>query len=254
MGRHKKNDSSVLVGIVNDFYQTEACGNPGKLKYSALAQYAQSRGIQADWYDFRRDGAVLRRIQELRERVEPEEAEPFVPAYKSLDIEELLRNSRTVEDLKRKLYELDGYWKKAYERIVNVMSSNQRMSVRKSRDDAEIHRLELENERLISSIALMESKMKELEKEGAYLRGILRRYLYPSVANKLLGESGLSKGECDAVRPESFSELIEGDTPEPFDGMRQSASKERNRQEELLAAMRKQVNGDGTWPSDSGNQ
>ena len=80
MGRRKKNDSSVLVGVVNDFYAHEAGGDPGKLKYSALAKYAQSKGVAAKWYDFQRDEAVARSIQELREWPEPEETQPVVPA------------------------------------------------------------------------------------------------------------------------------------------------------------------------------
>lgn len=244
MGRHKKNESGVLVGIVNDFYTDAAGGNPGKLKYSALARFAQSRGIQADWYDFRRDSAVLRRIQELREQSSMENDAAIVPAYKSLDIEELLRSSRTVEELKQKLYELDCYWKKVYEHAARVTTQNSEMSLEKDAHDKKIRQLESEKEQLALSNASSCTQIKHLREETAYLRKALREYLYPSVANKLLREYNLPAEDSGSVRLEAFVKLIEGSTPQPFNGIQQPVSKAPDRCEQLLDAMRKQVRGD----------
>lgn len=244
MGRHKKNDSGVLVGIVNDFYTDAAGGNPEKLKYSALARFAQARGIQADWYDFRRDSAVLRRIQELREQSSMENDAAIVPAYKSLDIEELLRSSRTSEELKRKLYELDCYWKKIYEHAARVTTQNFEMSLEKDAYDEKIRRLESEKEQLALSAASSSAQIKRLREETAYLRKALREYLYPSVANKLLREYNLPAEGSGSVRPEAFVRLIEGSTPQPFNGFQQPVSKAPDRCVQLLDAMRKQVRGD----------
>ena len=241
MGRRKKNGSSVLVGVVDDFYEHEAGGDPGKLKYSALEKYARSRGVQASWYDFRRDGEVLRRIRELRERREPEENPPIIPAYKSLDIEGLLRNARTAEELKRKLYELDCYWKKAYEDAVGLMEENRKLSAEKSRCEKELFRLAQEKEEQTAT----EARIRKLEKENAYLRRTLRECLYPAVADELLRESGLSSGKSGVVRPDALPRLIEGDTPQPFDGVQVPASKEPNRQERLLSVMKEQASRHG---------
>lgn len=241
MGRRKKNDSSVLVGVVNDFYAEEAGGDPGKLKYSALAKYAQSKGVVARWYDFQRDEAVARRIQELRKWPEPEENQPVVPAYKSLDIEELLRNCRTAEELKRKLYELDGYWKKAYENAAEWTEQNRKLSAKAIRVEAEVRRLEREKAELEAALGAEKSRTKRLREETAYLRRTLREYLYPAVADELLGNENPS----DTVRPDAFPKLIEGAAPQPFDGVQLPLPKEPDRQERLLDAMRKQVRNHG---------
>lgn len=241
MGRRKKNGSSVLVGIVDDFYEREAGGDPGKLKYSALEKYARSRGVQASRYDFWRDGEVLRRIRELRERREPEENPPIIPAYKSLDIEGLLRNVRTAEELKRKLYELDCYWKKAYEDAFGLMEENRKLSAEKSRCEEELFRLAQEKEEQTAT----EARIRKLEKENAYLRQTLRECLYPAVADELLRESGLSSGKSGVIRPDALPRLIEGDTPQPFDGVQVPASKEPNRQERLLSVMKERANRHG---------
>ena len=245
MGRRKKNGSSVLVGLVDDFYEHQAGGDPGKLKYSALEKYARSRGVQASWHDFRRDGEVLRRIRELRERREPEASPQIVPAYKSLDIEGMLRNARTAEELKRKLFELDCYWKKAYDDAVGFMEENRKLSAQKSRCEAELRRLELEKEEQAALTVSMETRIRKLEKENAYLRRTLRECLYPAVADELLRESGLSSGKSGVVRPDAFPRLIEGDTPQPFDGVQVPASKEPNRQERLLSVMKEQASRHG---------
>lgn len=245
MGRRKKNDSSVLVGVVNDFYADEAGGDPGKLKYSALAKYAQSKGVAAKWYDFQRDEAVARRIQELREWPEPEENQPVVPAYKSLDIEELLRNCRTAEELKRKLHELDGYWKKAYESAAEWMEQNRKLSGKAIRVEAEVRRLEREKADLEAALGAEKSRTKRLREETAYLRRTLREYLYPAVADELLGSANPSDAKNETVRPDAFPKLIEGAAPQPFDGVQQPLPKETDRQERLLDAMRKQARNHG---------
>lgn len=244
MGRHKKNDSSVLLGIVNDFYEHEAGGECGKLKYSALEKYARSRGVQASWYDFRRDSEVLSRIRELRERRERQDTAPVIPAYKSLDIEGLLCNTRTMEELKQKLYELDCYWKKAYDSAARFMEENQRLSAQESHCERELRRLAREKEEESALRVSMETQIRKLEKENAYLRRTLREYLYPAIANELVRESGLPSGKSGAVRPDAFPRLIEGDTPKPFDGIQRPMLKGPSRQERLLSAMKEQVNRD----------
>lgn len=238
MGRRKKNDSSVLVGVVNDFYAHEAGGDPGKLKYSALAKYAQSKGVAAQWHDFQRNEAVTRRIRELREWPEPEENQPVVPAYKSLDIKELLRNCRTAEELKRKLYEPDGYWKKAYENAAEWTEQNRKLSAKAIRVEAEVRRLEREKAELEAALGAEKSRTKRLREKTAYLRPTLREYLYPAVADELLGSANPSDAKNKTVRPDAFPKLIEGTAPQPFDGVQRPLPKEPDRQERLLDAMR----------------
>lgn len=241
MGRRRKNESDILVKIVDDFYADEANGNPDKLKYSRLAQYAQTHGVRALWYDFRRDKAVIRRIQELREQSELKEESECVPVYKTLDIEEMLRNCRTMEDLKEELRELDAYWKKTYEDTVRFMAERRKTTEEQRRHEREIQRLEREKAELAEAVKAANIQIGRLRKETVCLRRALRETLYPAIANELLREAGLPAEESDAVRPDAFSKLIEGKFPQPFEGTPETSRSTENRQERLLNAMRKQV-------------
>ena len=233
MARPKKNDSAALVEIVNDYYANEANGDVRKLRYSNLARYAEKRGIQAAWYDFQRDAAVVRRIAELSALCEKTDESPVVPAYKSLDIEALLNRCGTAEELTRQLYELDRYWKKAYDDAIQ-MASDGRVLTEK------VQELERENTELSEKLDVAEHQVKALQRENVYLRRMLRENLYPTVANELLRASHLPVPENEAVNPDAFPRLIEGEVPQPLGGI-QHQPRKLSRQEQLLADMREQV-------------
>lgn len=227
MARHKKNESAVLVKVVNDYYENDANGDTRKLKYSNLARYAEAQGIHAAWYDFQRDKAVVQRIAELTASDTETPSAGAAAAYKSLDIDAVLTGCRTVQDLKQKLYELDNSWRLVYDSAVRESAQNRELS-------AKVHELEESN-------GVLERQTKELKRENVYLRRMLRENLYPAVANELLRMSHLPVPENDTVRPEAFRHLIEPETPRPLDGAAQSQPQKLTRQEQLLADMRNQV-------------
>lgn len=227
MARRKKNESTVLVKVVDNYYANEANGDVHKLKYSNLARYAQTQGIHAAWYDFQRDKAVVQRIAELTATNSKTMIPGMVSAYKSLDIDGLLNNCHTIEELKRKLYDLDCYWRAIYESATLGSVQNQELSAKA---------LKLEQEK-----SALEGQVKELQRENVYLRRMLRENLYPAVANELLRMSHLPVPENDTVRPEAILWLIEPETPRPLDGAQMPQAKKLTRQEQLLADMREQV-------------
>lgn len=233
MGRHKKNESAVLVQLVDRFFETEAMGDVRRLKYSNLARYAEEQGVHAAWYDFQRDKAVVQRIEALRE-ASADKGPIIIPAYKSLDIEALLNNCRTMEDLKRKLYELDCYWKKAYDD--SLQSANQNREI-----IAHTQEMEQKLNALSEASEAAERQIRALRRENAYLRRILRENLYPAIADELLRETHLPVAENEIVRPAAFPRLIEGSVPQPLNGVQQPQPKKPTRQEQLLADMRRQV-------------
>lgn len=238
MGRPKKNGSDALVEVVNDYYTNGAQGDPRKLKYSNLAKHAEKLGIQAAWYDFQRDAAVLKRIAELRAKEQSENDTVMVPAYKSLDIEALLNHCGTVEELKQKLYELDSYWKKAYDEAVKISAQDRTFSER-------IQSLEQEKADQAQRLAQVEQRIKELERENAYLRRTIRENIYPAVANELLRESNLPVQVSETVMPEALSHLIEGSIPQPLGGVQQPQKKALTRQEQLIEDLQRQVKENG---------
>ena len=238
MARPKKNESVTLVEIVNDYYSNEARGDTRKLKYSNLAKYAEKIGIHAAWYDFQRDQAVLRRIAELKADKHHDSKANAIPAYKSLDIEALLKHCGTFDTLKQKLFELDRYWKKIYDEAVKTASENSSFAEK-------VQRLEIENIDLSQKQEEASRNVKILERENAYLRKIIRDSLYPSVANELLRQSNLPVPENEKVQPDVFSHMIESYVPQPIDVVQESQPKMLTRQEKLMEDMKRQVKKNG---------
>lgn len=234
MGRPKKNESSTLVEIVNDYYETEARGNIRKLKFSNLAKHAEKKGIQAAWYDFQRDSAVLQKIAELRALEQPALEASIVPAYKSLDIEALVNQCGTVEELKRKLFELDQYWKKTYDEAVKTAEEDRSLAGKQQE-------LERDMRNLSQKLEEAEAKARKLEQENVYLRRVIRDNLYPAVANELLRQTNLPVLENETVRADALPRLIEGNVPQPIGGIQEPRNRALTKQEQLLADMQIQV-------------
>ena len=234
MGRPKKNESALLVEIVDEFYANEANGDVRRLKYSSLARYAEKRGIQAAWYDFQRDEAVVQRIAELSALGKKTDELPVVPSYKSLNIEALLYHCSTAEELTQQLYELDCYWKKVYNDSVRMAAEDRSLAAKAQKQEREKAEL---SERLDAA----ECQIKALQRENVYLRRMLRENLYPAVANELLRASHLPAPENETVCPDAFPHLIEGDIPQPLGGIQHPQPRKMTHQEQLLADMREQV-------------
>ena len=151
-----------------------------------------------------------------------------------MDIEALLNNCRTMEDLKRKLYELDCYWKKAYDDSVRAENHNRDIIAR-------AQEIEQKLDALSEASEASERQMNALRRENAYLRRMLRENLYPAIANELLRENHLPAAENETVRPDAFPHLIEGGVPQSLNGAQRPRQKKLSRQEQLLADMRRQV-------------
>ncbi len=247
MGRPKKNESSALVEIVNDYYETEARGNIRKLKYSNLAKHAEKKGIRAAWYDFQRDPAVLQKIADLKALEQPALEISIVPAYKNLDIEALLNQCGTLEELKRKLFELDQYWKKTYDEAVKTAEEDRSLAGKQQE-------LEQDMRNLSQKLEEAETKAKRLEQENAYLRRMIRDNLYPAIANELLRQTNLPVPENDTVCPDALSHLVEGNAPQPIGGSQEPQKRALTKQEQLLADMQIQVRKNGQKSCESGSE
>lgn len=245
MARPKKFDSLMLVKIVEGFYEEEANGNPGKLKFSRIEAYAAKKGCGAKAYDFSRDKGVRKRILELEEMASLPSGEMAAAAYKSLDIDQMVRGCSSLEELKKSLYEMDQYWKNVYLSSSEAAKRDRRLLAEKSGYEERITKLLGENKELSEQAAAFGKEARSLQRENVYLRRMLKTYLYPNIANEILRESHLPVTENTAVRPEAFQELTEGTRPLPFGGVQAEKPKPMTRQEQLLEEMKNQVQRNG---------
>lgn len=239
MGRKKKNDSAKLCELARKYYETEACGNPAKLKCSNFERYAQAHGCDAKAYDFRRDEAVRAFMEEILNGATGMEEAPLQAAYRTLDIDAMLLASRSMEDFKRNLREMDSYWHSIYDAAVRAEAAARPPVMQEAEDLRE--QLEERISRLEGELADSGRREKHLEEECRYLKRLLKKYLYPAVAEELLRQEKLPVPENTTVRPEAFDLLIEGKFPVSYEGRQGLRQEKGSRQERLVALMKAQV-------------
>lgn len=239
-GRPKKTDSQTLVKLTEDFFASEGHGDPSCLKCTRLAAYAQKHGIEAHDYDFRRDQGVKDKIEELKD-MPSVSTDTAISAYRTLDIEGLLRSCSDLNSLRRKLGELDSYWHEIHEKAAAVQKENAALHKSRSETAGKNERLKKEVEAGREENAGITSENRRLKAENAWLRKQIRDFLYPALANELLAQAGLPNEKSDDIKPEAVEEMIEGNTPSPFDGRQGSFEDGKTRLEQLEEQMKAQV-------------
>ena len=240
MGRIKKNDSEKLVAVAREYYETEGAGNPSNLKCSNFARYGKQHGCSAEAYDFRRDSAVRMFVEAERKKVQALHSGPLQASYRNLDVDTLLRESRTMEAFKRTLREMDTYWHSVYDAAVQAEEQSVQALCRAVPDE-QAEQLKDRINRLEGELAQAKTSMRHLEGECRYLKGLLRKYLYPAVAEELLRQEKLPVPDNTAVKKDAFDILIEGKFPMNYEGKQGGVKRKESRQERLFSLMKEQV-------------
>ena len=245
MGRPRKLEPSVLVALVDGYYEEKAVGNAAKIRFSGLEAYAAEKGYTLKAYDFSRCREAAERIEELKNAEEMRREETVSAAYKNLDVEGLLRRCATVEDLNETLVRMDMYWKRTYMEASALIVRDRQFMEEKGKLDEQLRSMEEENSRIRKSSQEVSKENMALKRENVYLRRMLRTYLYTGIANQILRESGLPVEGGNAVRPEKFGELIEGKMPEAFRGRQKAPVPVLSWQDRLQKELERQVSKDG---------
>lgn len=245
MGRPKKISSQELVALTDEYFEAECYGDPRRLKFSKIGAFARNKGIDVADYDFKRDESVRRRINELAALTDMAKEEERATAYRTLDIEALLKKCRTVDDITAALREMDGYWKKTCDYAQSLIARDQKFMNEKSSMERKIRSLEEEIKLLTESAKVTQIKVNAVSRENVYLRRMLKTYLYPSLANELLRENGEAHVPANtAVKPEAFAALIDGKTPSTFKGVQCWEKETVDWKETLKKEMERQVDPD----------
>ena len=246
MARPRKNDSNELIRLVDEYFTSEACGNPAKLKGSLLEAYAARRGSTAKSYDFRRDPAVTAHIEYLKKLVTDENGIKVANghSYKTLDTAALLKKYHDPESLIKALSELDSHWKSVYEASLDADAG-----YRKCRNEMSACREELEKKD--SSIKDLSAKNRGLAsdnsrliKENRYLRSMLRTYLYPSLANSILQEEHVLQGGTESPAADTKAMLVDDRFPKSVSESVRPDRTMRSREDTLLEEMQSMLDGE----------
>jgi len=239
MARPRKLSAEEMLRIVDAYF--EGCGDPERLKYSLIEEYAVSIGVEIKAYDFRREPSVRRRMEELRSA--PERNSPFTASYKSMDVDALLNRNHTREGLKNSLLEIDGAWRLVYERAAEVSKKNKELMVELLSKSQAIKTLSDEKGALESRVQTLERGSNALLLENRYLKKSLREYLYPAIANEILKNEGSIKQADTEVTPAAMTALADTDVPAPFSKSIENDRRMLSREENLLRGMADKING-----------
>lgn len=209
MARPRKMLTEQMLEIVDAYFMDEIAGNTALLKYSLIAAYAAKSGYDVNDYDFRRNIDVRNRIEELR-KANGTFYGTIPVVYKNLDVEEFIRNNRSVEQLKKALLELDAYWMRVFEYIANVKKQNRSIVKAKKELSEEFTRVTGKKESLQNEKRGLTKQNHSLMLENRYLRRMLKTHLYPSVANEILKSEHvnvLAETQITEKTAQDFSEM-----------------------------------------------
>jgi hypothetical protein len=229
MARPKKIPDSVAVRLVDELY--EQCGDPKQLKFSALETYAASVGVDAKAYDLRRNRAVILRIAEIEAMSENFDVLGAL-AYKDLDIDGFLETNKSPAKLKKALAELDGRWRKLYGYAVAITAEKKDLAAKLAVAGVQIVELS-EN---CAELSDLRKTANALRTENAYLRKMIREYLYPALAVEILQTPGAER--LTTITEHAVLAMTDGDVPEAFNVSIAADQDLRSREDILLERLR----------------
>ena len=239
MGRLKKNNSAVLVDLVEEFFK-ETGGDVSRLTAAELGRYAESKGSNIKAYDIRRDPAATRRIEELKSDAARQSDETLVAAYRNTDVPALIRSSGNIKELEEKIQQLDAYWRKVDEQnqTLRARLENERGKT-EACDRREKERSGLVNE-LNEEVKTLRARLRSEKAEREALSALFKKHVYPAVARELMHQKGLPVGTKVTIDCSGLASLIADQTPETFPGQQgMEVHKPRTRGERLVDELRK---------------
>lgn len=216
-------------------------GDVSKLKCSNLEKYAATLGIDVKAYDFRRDEAVRRRIDELCDDTANDRISALT--YKNLDADALITNHPTRATLKAALLELDANWRRVYERSVAVAAENTALISENNAKKRTIKELTDEIMATQDELKLLKRAANEQQGEIRYLKSVLESNLYPALANELLRREGVVSQTDTEVSPAAITAMTETSMPLPFSEAVAPDNAMLSRDQTLLKRMKSQITG-----------
>jgi hypothetical protein len=242
MARPKKVSTADMLRVLESYIKKH--GDTSKLKCSNLEKYAITLGFDVKAYDFRRDEAVRRRIDELCDNTANDSISAL--SYKNLDADALITNHPTRATLKAALLEIDSNWRRVYERSVAVAAENTALLSENNSKKRVISELTAEISTAQNEIKSLKHAASEQQSEIRYLRSVLEKHLYPALAEELLRRDGILSVTDTQVSNAAMAAMTDADAPLPFMEAIADDNIELSREQRLLNRMKAQINGGDT--------
>lgn len=194
-GRPRNVEYEGLKKIVDDYFLYVAEGDISLLRkkgrYSQLAQYAQSLGLNYKATDFSRCEPLKRYLDEFFSKYTDVEQESLltesgVPGYTPLDIDYFSRPDVLVQERTKLLIERDKYYQRLHIRAAKALEvyDVQRKEIENLRIQLQVEIQKSQNETLDTQTIKRENK--QLTEENRYLKRYIREYVEPAVAEAVI--------------------------------------------------------------------
>lgn len=211
MGRNRAITDDDVKSIINEWCTL----NPNKKPtYSCIGEFARARGYNVKDYIIRRNELARDMIDSISKMAD-EESFCTVSVYHALDPDDFLAKNRTLDRLKTALTQRDQYYAKVARSAAKVFEES-------SKTLAENKRLlemnaELKKELQKKQEAADYAQLREKDKEITSLRRIIKKYVYPEIANAILASEGLLEINTEVIVDKAISKSIvsaETDVPD----------------------------------------
>lgn len=246
MARPKKVESDELVRIVNTYFSKEAGGDPSRLKYSLIAEYAASHGMpEIKAYDFRRDAEVRKCVEELEQTVRDENGIVIQPgsAYKSLDVNGIIKVWHNQDEIRTNLTKQDAYWHTVHDAYLRHKKEAEENAEAKRKLSEECSSLRKENRELQELHAASRSEIRDLTAKNRYLGKMLRIYLYPALANEILADENQIRNPDTSATARAKEKMIDGSIPSAVDAASSEDKKILSMEDVLLGDLSNTIKG-----------
>ena len=241
MARPRKITTEQMIEIIDTYYHTRCDGNEKLLKCSLIAKFAQELGFEAEGYDFARNMEVREHIDRWKvcaETTKEVYGRKYNPtSYKSLDVDAFLRNNSTSVKLADALRELDGSWLRIYESYEQVTRQNWVLMHEKATCEKTMREKDEEIGRLNAEMASFITENNKFSVENRYLRKMLRKYLYPAIADEILRNENDPPQTNTSATDIAIADFIENGVPKSFESSVANDNRIQSKTEIFLAKL-----------------
>ena len=206
MGRKKKIEDNELIKYIDRCFYNELNSNPNKLTASEISRYLKGLGLNVEARIICRNETAMKHIETLKEQNAFISPSITSIVFKSLDIDEFLKNNTSKGSMKKALVERDKYYKGIADYATTSKSQLKYLEYKCNDAQKALTKLQNELEKVQAKLTDLAAENKYLTNNNKALKRVLEDYINPSVATELLKKEGYLS---DMVEPPVKIENIE---------------------------------------------
>ena len=126
-------------------------------------------------------------------------------------VSEFLNLHKNKTSLEKALFELDEYWKGIYDTMIVIQAENKKLTT----EIEKLRTIVTDNEEIKMQSEKVENENRGLTVENRYLKKMLRTYLYPEVAERIINDKAETMTSVNAERLPEYADTDE--VPGSFD-------------------------------------